>query len=180
MANQTKIKPTKKYKGSGKPHTITTKGEKTTVSVDVHLTYNRPEWAESKQNSRIMKCDDENGNRCTRSCRECDAERAAQGLNPKEKISCTESLEVNMANGIDYKDSINVEAEAASAFFINAVNEALSALPPDQRVVAALHLQGYTEREIGEMLSRKRSQTWVRARKAKALAFLQQTLAEWK
>ena len=60
--------------------TYTINGEQVAVTEEQYQALMRPEWKEDKENERKMKCFDEKGNICTKSCAQCDAERAAQLL----------------------------------------------------------------------------------------------------
>ena len=145
-----KLRPTKSYKGSSKPHTIMTNGEEVTVTTEVHLGYNRPEWTEKKRKSRDRRCIDETtGNRCTKkSCNDCDIERAAQELEPKEKISPTISLEKAIEDGFDYAASRTTEEIAAENFLMEAFEDAIADMDAETQDILRLFVDLWPERAI--------------------------------
>ena len=145
-----KLRPTKSYKGSTKPHKIKTNGEEVTVTTEVHLGFNRPNWAAKKRQSRDRRCIDETtGKRCTnKSCHDCDTERAAQGLEPKEKTSPSVSLEKAIEDGFDYAASRTTEEIAAENFLMDAFENAIADMDAETQDILRLYVDLWPERAI--------------------------------
>ena len=66
--------------------------------IPVYRAYKRPLWRERKEKERAKRCRDENGNRCTKSCREC----------PKLREGGDLSLERFTEDGFDVADTVDI------------------------------------------------------------------------
>lgn len=60
--------------------TIEIDGQQIPVSEEVYRAYKRPAWTEHKRKEREKRCRDENGNRCTGDCSNCNKQRTGSVL----------------------------------------------------------------------------------------------------
>jgi RNA polymerase sigma factor (sigma-70 family) len=144
------------------------------VSEEVYLAYKRPAWAERKRKERENKCRDKNGNRCTKSCRVCDLERAKKGLQPIERTSSVLSLEKFTEDGFEASDPVDVAEIVADKLFLEELYAALEELDPDNRRIMQLFSIGKSEREIAADIGL--SQKAINKRKTKLFAQLRERL----
>lgn len=152
--------------------------EQVAVTEEVYFAVKNPEWAEAKQHERNMKCIDENGNVCTKSCAKCDEERMILGLEPKEKSNRYRSIEMDMEVGGDYASTGSTEVDVATKLLRIALAEAITDLDPVSRKLAELLLENLTERQIATEMGK--SQKWVNLEKPKLYAKLREALKHWR
>jgi RNA polymerase sigma factor (sigma-70 family) len=113
-------------------------GQQIPVTEEVYRAYKRPLWAEHKRKERAMRCRDENGNRCTKSCREC----------PKLRDGGDLSLEKFTDDGFEVADSVDIAELIADKLLLEQLIDALDDLDPDERsLIDALFYNDRTERD---------------------------------
>jgi RNA polymerase sigma factor (sigma-70 family) len=160
---------------------LTIEGQVVEVTEEVYRAYMQPLWAERKRKEREARCiisDGKGGTkRCTRSCRECDLERAKKGLSPIERNGSVLSLDKRQADGVDFPDSVNVYELVEDKMRLEELLDALEELSPENRRIAELISIGKTEREIAECIGR--SQKTVNNRKPRIFAQLREALKDW-
>jgi RNA polymerase sigma factor (sigma-70 family) len=138
------------------------------VNENVYRAFKRPAWVERKRRARECRCFDENGNRCLKSCRECDAARAAQGLSPKERDGRSLSLDRLTENGYEVAQDGSDPAEiVAYKILLDELYAALDELAPDERsLIDALFFAERTERDYGDEIGMSHQAIGKRKRKA--------------
>jgi len=108
------------------------------VTEEVYRAYKRPLWTEHKRKERAKRCRDENGNCCTKSCREC----------PKLRDGGDLCLDKFSDDGFDIADSIDIVELVADKLLIEQLVAALDDLEPDERsLIDALFYNDRTERD---------------------------------
>ena len=113
-------------------------GEQIPLTEEVYRAYKRPLWVEHKRKERAMRCRDENGNCCTKSCREC----------PKLRDGGDLSLEKFTDDGFEIADSVDIAELIADKLLLEQLVVALDDLDPDERaLIDALFYNGRTERD---------------------------------
>jgi phage-related holin len=104
-------------------------GQQILVTEEVYRAYKRPLWAEHKRKERAMRCRDENGNRCTKSCREC----------PKLRDCGDLSLEKFSDDGFEVADSVDIAELIADKLLLEQLVVALDNLDSDERSLIGAH-----------------------------------------
>jgi len=113
-------------------------GQQIPVTEEVYRAYKRPLWRERKEKERAKRCRDENGNRCTKSCREC----------PKLRDGSDLSLEKFTDDGFELADSFDITELVADKLLLEQLVAALDELAPDERsLIDALFYNDRTERD---------------------------------
>jgi len=147
------------------------------VTEEVYRAYKRPAWAERKRKEREKRCRDENGNRCTKSCRVCDLERAKKGLQPIERTGNTLSLDKFTEEGFEVADQVDLAELVADKLLFEELYAALEELDPDNRRILELFSIGKSEREIAADIGL--SQKAINKRKTKLFAQLRERLKDF-
>ncbi|WP_424768005.1 RNA polymerase sigma factor [Paenibacillus sp. sgz302251] len=153
---------------------IEIEGQLVPASEEVYRAYKRPAWAEHKRKEREMRCLDDKGNRCTKSCRVCDLERAGKGLPPLERTSSVLSLEKFTEDGFEAADAVDIVELVADKLLLEELFTALEELDPDNRRIMNLFGIGKSEREIADDIGL--SQKAINKRKTKLFAQLRERL----
>ena len=128
----------------------------------------RSRWAEHKREEREQKCLDEKGHRCTKDCSLCDNERE----------SAVVSLESLYVTGYEPADSFDLEEFAAERILLKELSKALQELDPENRMIAEMVGEGFSEREIGAEVGL--SQKGVNKRKNKIFGLLRKKLERFR
>lgn len=149
-------------------------GQKIPVSEEIYRAYKRPLWAEHKRKERAKRCCNENGNRCTKSCRKCDSERADNELPPIERTFDVLSLDRFSEDGFEAPDTYDLAELVADQLLLEELYTALDELDPENRRIMKLFSFGKSEREIAADIGL--SQKGVNKRKARLLALLRERL----
>ncbi|GED68018.1 hypothetical protein BRE01_17200 [Brevibacillus reuszeri] len=147
------------------------------VTKEEYRAYKRPAWAERKRKEREMRCIDEKGNRCIKSCRECDFERAEKGLPPLERTSSVLSLDKFTEDGFEVSDAVNIAELVADKLLLEELFAALEELDPDNRRIMYLFSIGKSERDIAPDIGL--SQKAINKRKTKLFAQLRERLKDF-
>lgn len=147
--------------------TIEIDGQQIPVSEEVYRAYKRPLWAEHKRKEREKRCRDENGNRCTKSCKDC----------PKLHEGRILSLEKFADDGYDIPSPVDVAEIVAGQILLEQLSAALDELYPENRKIADLFSAGKSEREIAAEVGL--SQKGVNKRKIKIFAWLRESLEKF-
>lgn len=169
--NQSQPKNSNFYEGAW--HVIID-GQQIPASEEVYRAYKRPAWAEGKRKEREIRCLDERGNRCTKSCRECDLERAKNGLPPIERTSSTLSLDKFTEDGFQVSDTVELAELVADRLLLEELFAALEELDPENRRIIELFSNGKSERDIAADI--RLSQKAINKRKTKLFAQLRERL----
>lgn len=130
-------------------------GKKIYVTKEVYRAYKQSAWAENKRRERDKKCIISDGKggikRCTRSCRECDLERAKEGLNPIERNGSTLSLDQLIEDGYPGADHIDIEEFAADKLLLEELYKALEELDPEEySLIKALYFDERTHKSYSD------------------------------
>jgi RNA polymerase sigma factor (sigma-70 family) len=113
-------------------------GQQIPVTEEVYRAYKRPLWRERKEKERAKRCRDENGNRCTKSCREC----------PKLHDGGDLSLDKFSDDGFDIADEVDIHELVADKLLLEQLVSCLDELEPDERsLIDALFYSDRTERD---------------------------------
>ncbi|MEK4103140.1 hypothetical protein NST28_03525 [Paenibacillus sp. FSL R10-2791] len=155
---------------------IEIEGQQIPASEEVYRAYKRPAWAERKRKEREMCCIDEKGNRCTKSCRECDLERAEKGLPPLERTSSVLSLDKFTEDGFEAADAVDIAELVADKLLLEELFTALEELDPGNRRIMELFSIGKSERDIAADIGL--SQKAINKRKTKLFAQLRERLKD--
>ncbi|WP_206812128.1 sigma factor-like helix-turn-helix DNA-binding protein [Paradesulfitobacterium ferrireducens] len=147
------------------------------VTKEVYRAFKRPAWAERKRKEREKRCRDENGNRCTKSCRVCDLERAKKGLPPIERTGSVLSLDKFTEEGFEVADPVDIAELVADKLLLEELYAALEELDPDNRRIMELFGIGKSEREIAADIGL--SQKAINKRKTKLFAQLRERLKDF-
>lgn len=158
-------------------HNIEIDGQQVPVTEQVYHAYKRPAWAEHKRKEREKCCRDEKGNRCTKSCRECDLERVEKGLPPIERAGSVLSLDKFADEGFEVPDTIDLSELIADKLLFEELYAALEDLDPDNRRIMELFSIGKSEREIAIDIGL--SQKAINKRKTKLFAQLRERLQDF-
>jgi len=172
--NQSQPKNSNFYEGAW--HVIID-GQQIPASEEVYRAYKRPAWAERKRKEREMRCLDKIGNRCTKSCRECDLERAEKGLPPIERISSVLSLDKFTEDGFESADVVDVAEFVADKLLLEELFASLEGLDPENRRIMELFSIGKSERDIAADIGI--SQKAINKRKTKLFAQLRDCLKDF-
>lgn len=124
----------------------------------------RSRWNESKRQERDRRCLDEKGRTCRNDCSTCDNERRGR----------FDSLDILMEAGFDRAEDFDLEEFVSKRILLQELERALADLDPQNRKIAELYGQGYSEREIGTAVGV--SQKTVCNRKKKIFAQLREEL----
>ncbi|MDQ1232597.1 DNA-directed RNA polymerase specialized sigma24 family protein [Paenibacillus sp. SORGH_AS306] len=149
-------------------------GQQIPASEEVYRAYKRPAWVERKRKEREIRCLDEKGNRCTKSCRECDLERAKNGLPPIERTSGTLSLDKFTEDGFQVSDTVDLSELVTDKLLLEELFAALEKLDPENRRIMELFSIGKSERDIAADIGL--SQKAINKRKTKLFAQLREGL----
>jgi RNA polymerase sigma factor (sigma-70 family) len=149
-------------------------GQQIPVTQHVYHAYKRPAWTELKHKEREKRCRDENGNRCTKSCRICDLERVGKGLPPIERNGSVLSLDKFTEGGFEIADPIDIAELVVDKLLLEELCAALNELDPDNRRIMELFTIGKSEREIATDIGL--SQKAINKRKTKLFAQLRERL----
>ncbi|MFK4474185.1 DNA-directed RNA polymerase specialized sigma24 family protein [Paenibacillus sp. RC73] len=169
--NQSKPKNSNYYEGEWH---VFIDGQQIPASEEVYRAYKRPAWAEHKRKEREMRCLDEKGNRCTKSCRECDLERAEKGLPPIERTSSVLSLDKFTEDGFEVSTTVDIAEFVANKLLLEELFAALEELDPENRRIMELFSNGKSERDIAADI--ELSQKAINKRKTKLFAQLRERL----
>lgn len=142
-------------------------GQQIPVTEEVYCAYKRPLWAEHKRKEREKRCRDENGNRCTGNCSDCDKQRTGGVL----------SLNRFTDEGFEIADAFDLTELVADKLFLEVLYSALNELDPDNRRIMELFSVGMSEREIAAKIGL--SQKAVNKRKTKLFAQLSKRLKDF-
>jgi len=156
------------------PNYIEIDGQKIPVIEEIYRAHKRPTWAERKRKEREIRCLDEKGNRCTKSCRECNLERAEKGLPPIERTSSVLSLDKFTEDGFEAADIVDIAELVADKLLLEELFGALEELDPENRRIMELFSIGKSERDIAVDIGL--SQKAINKRKTKLLAQLRKRL----
>lgn len=160
---------------------LTINGQVIEVTEEVYRAYKQPLWAERKREEREKRCiisDGKGGTRrCTRSCRECDMERAEKGLPLIDRTGSVLSLDKFADDGLDVPGAINIEDILLDKMLLEELFEALEELDPENRLIIDLFSIGKSEREISANIGL--SQKTINKRKAKLFEQLKERLKNW-
>lgn len=156
-------------------------GEQIPVTEEVYRAYKQPAWAEHKRKEREKRCLISNGNggtkRCTRSCRECDMERAKKDLPLINRTGSILSLDKFLDDGFNAPDSVDLTELIADKLLLEELFAALNELDPENRRIMELFSIGKSEREIATDIGL--SQKAINKRKTKLFAQLKERLNAW-
>lgn len=153
-------------------------GQQIPVTEKVYRTYKRPAWAERKRKEREMRCLDEKGNRCTKSCRECDLVQAKKGLPPVERTSSILSLDKFTEGGFEVPDAVNLAELVADKLLLEELFTALEELDPENCRIMDLFSIGKSERDIATDIGL--SQKAINKRKTKLFTQLRERLKNFR
>lgn len=152
-------------------------GQQIPVFEEIYRAYKRPAWAEHKRKEREKCCRDEKGNRCTKSCRECDLERAEKGLKPIVRTGSVLSLDKFIYEGFEPADTADMSELVVDKLFLEELYAALEELDPDNHRIMELFSIGKSEREIANHIGL--SQKAINKRKNKVFAQLRERLQDF-
>ncbi|MCG1024515.1 sigma-70 family RNA polymerase sigma factor [Dehalobacter sp.] len=142
-------------------------GQQIPVSEAVYRAYKRPAWAEHKRKEREKRCRDDNGNRCTGDCSNCDKQRTGSVL----------SLDRFTDEGFEVSDTVDLTELIADKFLFEELYAALEELDPDNRRIMELFSIGKSEREIATDIGL--SQKAINKRKTKLFSQLRERLKDF-
>lgn len=142
-------------------------GQQIPVSEEVYRAYKRPAWAEHKRKEREKRCRDDNGNRCTGDCSNCDKQRTGSVL----------SLDRFTDEGFEVSDTVDLTELIADKFLFEELYAALEELDPDNRRIMELFSIGKSEREIATDIGL--SQKAINKRKTKLFSQLRERLKDF-
>ena len=142
-------------------------GQQIPVSEEVYRAYKRPAWAEHKHKEREKRCRDENGNRCTGDCSNCNNQRTGSVL----------SLDKFIDEGFEVADTVDLTELIADKVLYEELYAALEELDPDNRRIMELFSIGKTEREIATDIGL--SQKAINKRKNKLFSQLRERLKDF-
>jgi len=129
-------------------------GEQIPVTEEVYRAYKRPLWAEHKRKERAMRCRDENGNRCTKSCREC----------PKLRDGSDLSLEKFTDDGFELADSVNIAELIADKLLLEQLLAVLD--ESEKSLVFSRFVDGLTQEDCAVDIGISRQAVAKREKKA--------------
>lgn len=152
-------------------------GKQIPVTEEVYRAYKQSAWAEHKRKEREKRCQDEKGNRCTKSCRECDIERSEKGLPPIERTGSALSLDKFTEDGFEVVDPMDIAELVVDKLLLDELYAVLEELDPDNRRIMELFSIGKSEREIAADIGL--SQKAINKRKAKLFSQLQARLKDF-
>ncbi|MBS4031636.1 MAG: sigma-70 family RNA polymerase sigma factor [Clostridiales bacterium] len=141
-------------------------GQQIPVSEEVYRAYKRPAWAEHKRKEREIRCRDENGNRCTADCSNCNKQRTGSVL----------SMDRFTDEGFEVADTIDLTELIADKLLFEELYAALEELAPDNRRIMELFSIGKSEREIATDIGL--SQKAINKRKTKLFSQLRERLKD--
>lgn len=122
-------------------------------------------WSELKRLERETRCRNADGSRCMKNCRECEKRRDGAQLSLEQKLEAGELPQ----------DTFNVEDSVESMDLSDALYAAIGLLSERDQLIVVLSSQGYTEREIGEVIGacQKSVNNWKRAGIAEVRVYLE-------
>jgi len=142
-------------------------GQQIPVSEEVYRAYKRPAWAEHKRKEREKRCRDDNGNRCTGDCSNCNKQRTGSVL----------SLDRFTDEGFEVSDTVDLTELIADKLLFEELYAALEELDPDNRRIIELFSIGKSEREIATDIGL--SQKAINKRKTKLFSQLRERLKDF-
>ena len=153
-----------KDKGSNTQPYIKVGSKKVSTNEEQARDHMQAQWREQKVQEREQKCLTETGARCTKDCSQCN----------KERKPILGSLDALIDAGYNPSVSFDMTELVAEKILLRELALALDELNPQNRKIAEMVGQGYTEREIAPEVGL--SQKGVNKRKFKIFDQLRERL----